>query len=237
MHHEVGTHSQKDVDRRALKSMPTCLARPRASAIAIDGQLDPSEWDGLKREDAVVLGQSPYGDPTSAPKSYAWIRRDDECLYIALLNEVNGDKPLVKGKSWWQSDMVEVIIEGQTGVNTQGWWPEERELGPLFYLVGNFRGEFDSIQIAGLPRAPAEKLRRTARYGARVRDASCWTAEWRIPFASVCLDSARSTGCCFNTGVGKPGTPEGKWAVWVGTEGPNWEVWNAGRLLLRERGR
>ena len=233
VHHEVGTHGHTSAGRKALKDMPTCLARPGTGAITIDGQLDPTEWDGLKREDAVVLDRSPYGGPTNAPKSYAWIRRDDDCLYIAVLNEVNGANPLTKGKSWWQSDMVEVIIEGQTGVNTQGWWPDGRELGPLFYLVGNFDGEFDSIQMAGLPRAPAEKLGRTARYGARVRDASCWTAEWRIPFASVCLDPARSTGCCFNIGVGKPGTPKAKWAVWVGTKGPNWEVWNAGRLVLR----
>jgi len=39
------------------------------------------------------------------------------------------------------------------GVGTQGWWADEREHGPLLYLVGDFKGAFDSLQMAGLPRA------------------------------------------------------------------------------------
>ena len=43
-------------------------------------------------------------------------------------------------------------------------------------------------------------------------------------------------------GVCKPGTrtkdggkPTGNalWVAWEGTAGPNWQVWNAGRLILR----
>ena len=135
-------------------------------------------------------------------------------------------------------------FEGQIGVGTGGWWPYEREHGPLMYLVGDFKGDFDSVRMAGLPREPAEKLKRTVSYAARVVDASHWSAEWRIPFASVCLDPETSEGCCFNIGAGKPGTPIdeawphsrqslAQWAAWVGTQGSNWEVWNAGRLLLK----
>ena len=73
-------------------------------------------------------------------------------------------------------------------------------------------------------------------------DGSCWTAEWRIPFDSICIDPEKSRGCCFNIGVNKTGARDdsspaskkaiGTWAVWIGTGGANWEVWNAGRLFL-----
>ena len=244
--HAVDTHEHMSVQRKALEDMPTARARLRAAAIDIDGRLDPAEWGGLRPEDALVLDRSPNEGPSPALRSTAWVCRDAEALYIAVLNHVNPDKPLVKDDSlWWRSDMVEVIIEGQIGVDTQGWWLDEAEHGPLFYLVGDFQGNCGSIRMAGLPREPAEKLQRTAQYAAVVKDASCWTAEWRIPFASICLDPAESAACCFNIGVGKPGTPidpawphskrnVAAWAVWAGTGGPNWQVWNAGRLVLRQ---
>jgi len=145
VHHEVDTHEHMSFQRPSPDKMPTCLARPRTAPVAIDGKLAPAEWDGLKRDDALVLDRSPHEGPTPAPKSYAWIRRDEACLYIGLLNHVNPDK---------------------------------------------------------------------------------------------------SQACCFNIAVGKPGTPidpswskakraVAKWAAWVGTNGPNWQVWNAGRLMLR----
>jgi len=116
-------------------------------------------------------------------------------------------------------------------------WLDEAEHGPLFYLVGDFQGNSGSIRIAGLPKERAEDLERAVRYAARVKDNSCWTAEWKIPLASVCLAPVRTEACCFDIGVGKPGTaidkswPSSKrvvagWAVWAGTGigGTNWEV-------------
>ncbi|MCK5806495.1 MAG: hypothetical protein KAI66_26935, partial [Lentisphaeria bacterium] len=67
-----------------------------------------------------------------------------------------------------------------------------------------------------------------------------WSAEWRIPLAAICLDPKEEKGCCFNIGVhktrtqGKNVSANDKWAVWVGAEGANWKVWNAGWLALKE---
>ena len=245
VHHEVDTHEHMSIARKPFKDLPKCVAVQHTAPITIDGKLDPAEWDGADIEKATVIDRSPNVGPSPAPKSYAWIRRDDQFLYIGVMNLVNPAKPMLKDENmWWRSDMMEVIIEGHIGVGTQGWWLDEAEHGPLFYLVGDFQGNFDSIQIAGLPREQATKLRRSARYAAAVKDPSCWTAEWRIPFASVCLDPVHTEACCFNIGVGKPGTPVdpswpqsklcvAKWAAWASANGPNWEVWNAGRLVLR----
>lgn len=244
VHHEVDTHEHMSLKRKPLAEMPTHKVARRKSAITIDGKLDPAEWNGLEVEEAAVLAQSPDGGATTALRSHVWILRDDQHLYIGLRNPVNPDKPLVRDENvWWRSDMVEIIIEGEIGVNTGGWWLDEAEHGPLFYLLGDFQGTFESYQIAGLPPGPAEKLKRTVQYAAISKDASCWTAEWKIPFASICIDPAKSKACCFNIGVNKAGTPiddswpagkkaVGGWAVWVSADGPNWQIWNAGRLRL-----
>lgn len=242
--HEVDTHEHMTVQRTAVEEMPTCSAARRTSEITIDGRLEPGEWDGARVEDAVVIDRSPAGGPSDALPSYAWIYRDDETLYVAVLSRVNPEKPLTaEGSTFWQRDMVEIIIEGEAGAETVQWWADDQGYGPPMYLVGDSRGRSDSIQIAGLPREPAEALGRTARYAARVADDATWTCEWRIPLTSVYLDPASTQACCFNIGVHKPGTPIDEswpksrrgiagWVAWVGTQGPNWEVWNAGRLLL-----
>ncbi len=242
--HEIDTHEHMSVQRTPPEEMPVCRAQERTSPITIDGQLQPAEWGGVNREDAVVIDRSPAGGPSDAPPSYAWIRRDDEALFISIRNRVNPDEPLTdEGDSFWKRDMVEVIIEGNAGAATADWWADDQGHGPLFYLVGDCRGNYDSVQIAGLPKRPAEKLRRTARYAAHVIDEGTWTCEWRIPFAALHLDPETTEDCCFNIGAGKPGTPideswpqsrqsVGAWAAWVGTEGPNWQVWNAGRVLF-----
>ena len=150
---QQSTHEHMRVARKPLDELPTCRAEPRTAPITIDGTLDPAEWDGADPAAAITVDRSPHIGPSDALPSYAWIRRDGEALYIRLLNEVNPEAPLTRGSRFFGSDMVEVIIEGQMGVGTQGWWADEREHGPLLYLVGDFKGAFDSLQMAGLPRA------------------------------------------------------------------------------------
>jgi len=134
--------------------------------------------------------------------------------------------------------MAEVIFEGKGGK----WWPADKGHGPIFYLLGDCAGEYESYAIAGLPKPRADGLGSAVQYAA-ASNPGCWTAEWRIPLAAICLDPNEAKGCCFNIGVHKPRTQSGnvsannKWAVWVGTEGANWKVWNAGILCLQEQGK
>jgi len=239
--HEVDTHEHMSIQRKSPADMPVCVARPRGGEIAIDGRLDPAEWDGLDTSRAVVLGRSPSGGEAVAARSHVWILRDERYLYIAARNPVNADRPLVTDENcWWRGDMMEIIIEGQIGVNTQGWWVDESDHGPIFWLLGDCKGDVRSIRQHGLPGAPAENLGRKVSYAVR-QEAGCWTAEWRIPFDAVCLDPASSTACCFNMQVNKTGTPIdpswpkkkkalASWLSWVPGGG---EVWNTGRLKLK----
>ena len=247
VHHPSGNHETLYVDtskisrgdRRPAAKMPVCSASPRTVDITIDGMLDASEWDSLDPAKGYALIKSPENLPTKARPSMMWLRRDDECLYIALRHELEPDqlaKPKGDNESWWGgADIAEVIFEGKGGA----WWPADKGHGPIFYLIGDCAGKFESYTVAGLPKARAAGLSGAVQYAA-ASEPGFWTAEWRIPLAALCLDPEAAVGCCFNIGVHKPRTtgenisPNDKWAVWAGAEGANWKVWNAGWLKLKE---
>jgi len=226
-------------ERKPIAEMPVCRALPRTAEIRIDGQLEPAEWNGLDPAKGYPLTRNPENVPTRARPSTMWLRRDAENLYIALRHELEpgqSAKPKGNSPSWWgEADIAEVIFEGEAA----DWWPKDKGHGPLFYLVGDCTGEFDSYAVAGLPKPRADGLRGAVQYAAASKP-GCWTAEWRVPLAAVCLNPKESPGCCFNVGVYKPRTqgdnvsPNDKWAVWVGAEGANWKVWNAGWLNLKQ---
>lgn len=244
--HPAGNHENILVSaRRVDKQVPSCRALPRQSPITIDGALTAAEWDGLRREDAITLGRDPDDKPGKSLPSYAWIRRDQDHIYIGLLHEVNPAADLQTGESFWARDMAEIIFEGKPGVGTGGWWLDEKPHGPLFYLVGDFQGKFDSVAIAELPKLKAERLRHAVEYAASVPEKGRWTCEWRIPIALMCIDPGQTAFCYFNIGVhklgGNPNLAAGtelsgndQWTVWSGCHGANWQVWNAGRLYLQQ---
>lgn len=226
-------------ERKPLAEMPRCRALPRTAEITVDGQLNPAEWDGLDPAKGYGLTRNPDNVPTKARPSMMWLRRDAENLYIALRHELEpGQSARPKGNSlsWWGSgDIAEIIFEGEGG----DWWPNDKGHGPIFYLVGDCAGAFDSYAVAGLPKARADGFRGAVQYAA-ISKPGCWTAEWRVPLVALGLDPEESSGCCFNVGVYKPQgqggnvSPNDLWAVWVGAEGANWKVWHAGWLSLRE---
>ena len=235
------------IKRMAAPKMPVCPSTARTGPIVIDGQLTPEEWGDLDRSRATILSRSPANSATLARPSFMWTRHDAHNLYVALLHELNPDqtpRPKPPGStSWWRNvDMAEIIVEGPYGKSAPAWWPKDKKHGPLFYLVGDCAGEFGSYSVADLPKSRAEGLRGAVQYAARAQPGS-WTGEWKIPLAAIYLDPAKTTSCCFNVGVFKPGTtpPPGskktvsaddRWAVWRGANGANWKVWNVGLLHL-----
>ena len=237
--------------RKPAGEMPVCQASPATAPIKVDGRLDPAEWDGLDKKQAAVLNRTPSCKPTLALPSYLWLRRDETSLYLGLLNELQpGQTPKpkpTKGASWWVDvDMAEVIFEGPYGKKAPAWWPKDKKHGPIFYLLGDCAGLLDTYTAADLPQSRSEGLLSSVQYAA-ASEPGRWTAEWRIPLAAICLDPKTAKGCCFNIGVNKPQTrPPAKgeklslgqkWAVWCGTMGANWKVWNAGMLHLQQQGK
>ena len=233
--------------RKLVSGMPVCRATPCTAAVVVDGRLAAAEWGHLDRADAIILARTPQGKPSKAIPSHVWARRDAENLFIAVLSELNpGEKPRPKQNeqtSWWRdTDIVEVMFEGDPAM-ASSWWPASKGHGPVFYLVGDCAGNYESIAVGEMPRPRAAGLGAAVSYAAS-SEPGRWTAEWRIPLKAICLDPKATTTCCFNVGVHKPGTraaQEGgkvtygeQWVKWAAVSSSRaWEVWDAGSLRLK----
>jgi hypothetical protein len=240
--HESGLSRQWPVGT-TRKNVPQYRVQRRVAPITVDGKLDPAEWDGADPAKAMVLSQDPRGLEGAEPRSLAWLRYDDQYLYVGVLNDLDPSKPLIIGTNWGECDSVEIAIEGQVGVNNTSWWPAESNRGPVYFILGNPVGATYSMDVAGVPAFAAERLRTATQYAAAVLSPTRWTAEWRLPFRELCIDPAKATPRPFNIGIRKtagpadvsawrPGKGPAGWVVWVGTGAQNWRVDNAGQIIL-----
>lgn len=193
---------------------------PRAAAtVTVDGTIAPAEWDGAKPEQAMSLAQRHTGEPAN-PVSQAWLRHDGENLWLAVDNAMDPAKPMRIGRQWGQDEAVELAVRNVA-------------LGkdaPILVLRGYADGHLAASADAG---APAEAVRRAVEgveYAARVVDASRWTAEWKIPLASLGVNPAEHRKLAFNLTVRKVGSS--LWLMWEGTGGNSWWVERAGFLEL-----
>jgi len=202
---------------------PPKLVRPRPtfrvprlkSPITVDGAVLRSEWSQVNMQRGITLKQDQRGQP-SKPVSFAYLGFDDEALYVAFVNKVTDAAPLKTDAVWNRNDAVEVAIRNPSGVT--------------FVLRGYPKGQFESSTEAGAPEEAAQRLAEVVRYGARIVNARLWTAEWRIPFAALAIDSRRPGPYDCNLTVRKTATRQ--WLMWHGTEGASWQVDRAGRILL-----
>jgi hypothetical protein len=154
------------------------------------------------------------------PASRAWLYHDGQHLLVAVDNEVNPDAPLKMGDTWGGNDAVELSFRN----------PAAGLTAPILILRGYPSGHFASSNEAGAPPEAVEQAARGVEYAARVLGPSRWTAEWRIPLASLGLDAERTPKFAFSLAVRKTGGPD--WVLWIGTHHATWNVNNAGFLNL-----
>ena len=108
--------------------------------------------------------------------------------------------------------------------------PAAGEDAPILVLRSYPSGHFESSDEACAPPAAVQRAAEGVEYAARIVDARRWTAEWRIPFASLGIDPAKQTKFAFILSVRKMGQP--MWVMWQGTGGHTWEVGSAGVIEL-----
>ena len=198
---------------------PTYNVARTIAAPQVDGILKPEEWNGADPAKAMILEQGIQGEKVS-PRSLAWLAWDDTCLYVAVDNSVNPKFPIRPGNQWGQDDAVEFAVRN----------PAAGKDAPIIVLRGFPSGHYESSDEAG---APAQVVKRTAegvKYAAKIVNANRWTAEWRIPFASLGIDLTKPTKFAFNLSVRK--TADDLWVEWQGTGARTWEVGNAGVIDL-----
>jgi hypothetical protein len=187
--------------------------------IRVDGTIDPTEWAGAKPEAAVLLAQDWQGQKAT-PTSRAWLAHDGTSLCIAFDNTVDPAKPMQTGAKWAQDDAVEVAIRNPAGGAS----------APILVLRGYAGGHLESSEEAGAPSAAAQRALQGVEYKPRLVDATRWTAEWRIPFASLGIDPAKQKRFPFSLSVRK--TANNLWLMWHGTGTGTWDVDKAGVLEL-----
>ena len=188
--------------------------------VAIDGDIKPAEWNGLPTTTMMPVEQGLEGEKVE-PASKAWLQHDGVALYVAVDNAVDPDTPLRPGDTWGSDDAVELAFKN----------PALNAAAPLLILRGYPSGHMVSSDEAGAPAAAVEKAAQGVEYAAKVLGKDRWTVEWRIPFASLGIDPAKTPKFPFSLTVRKSAGPT--WVLWVGTHHATWNVDNAGDLELR----
>ncbi len=183
----------------------------RQVAAKIDGNFDPEEWPAQ----GIVLQEGVEGEKVTLPTK-AWLAWDDEALYVAFDNAVSKEVPMVRDDAWGGSDAIEIALSNAAlGAKA-----------PILVLRGFTNGTFQSSEEAGAPPAVAKKAGEGVQYAARVVDAGRWTAEVRLPFASLGINPNTDLRFPLNLSVRKQG--DDAWVMWRGTGNCTWYVPEAG---------
>jgi len=205
---------------KARTNIPALQAVRRATPPVIDGKVQAPEWNWTPELTATVVALS-MGDGPGKQPSRALVAYDGEALYVALVNQVSDSSKLItSGGTWGQDDGAEICLQDVSGAKP----------GPVFIVQGYPSGKHESKIDAGAPPAAALKLGEAVTYAATIGEGQ-WSGEWRIPFAALGVDPAKTTSLLFNIGVLKQA--EKQWIAWVSTGGAPWHMDLAGKLLLQ----
>ena len=199
------------------KTFEVYRVHPRTAGIRIDGTLDRAEWPLRERAREMLLMQGISGE-RARPHSRAWLVYDEDALYVGIYNRVSTEMPLSATNLWGRDDAVEVAFRN----------PEGGSAAPIIVLRGYPNGHFESSDEAGAPKDTVERALQGVTYAAVATQRGRWTAEWRIPLASLGFDLTRHTRLQFNLSARKSAEPV--WVEWQGTAACTWEVRNAGIL-------
>ena len=206
-----------EAKKAAKSSLPAApvVAIASGKAPMLDGALSAGEWAGT----APLVAEQEVGGEVTSPPSRVFVRLSGGDLYVAFENPVEVAVPLRTGSAWGQDDAVEVALSdaGSPGA-------------PTYVLRGFAGGKFVSSPEAGASEEAARRAGSAVRYAAEVVSPSLWTAEMKIPLASLGLDPAKAVRLAANFTVRKSAGPT--WVLWRGTGGSSWVVEKAGTLTF-----
>ncbi len=182
----------------------------------IDGRID--EWFSDTR--GMLSMQESYDrSPASAPSSTAWVRFDDEALYIAAKHPVKNVSQLAAGHAWGKNDGMEVAFQDAFSAKP----------GPVITLYGFPDGTFESSENAGAPADVVERMQKAVVFMPHTGSDS-WSCEWRIPFSACGFSPKTAPHILFNLGVRK--TDPADWVILRGTGGATFKVENGTELYF-----
>jgi len=199
--------------------------------VKVDGKLDKEEWAGLDKSRAMVIEKHYLGQEHQGNKSYVWMSYDNEALYIGVENEPDPVRHATKEEereSGLGTTLNELCIEGIYN-QYAWWWDKSTKIGPVFVFTAYPDGRLNVPNIFGMPGKILEQLTKTVEYKSVVLNSenSHWTAEWKIPFASINISSGVPDSLRFNIAAAKT---NGLWFAWVPSGGSIWRLDNGGIL-------
>jgi hypothetical protein len=197
---------------------PTAQVRRNAARVTIDGALAPKEWAGLNPKHALLLTQTENGNKVRYP-SRAWLSHDGKALLVAVDSATSPDAPVRMGNQWGANDAVELAFRNVAA----------GPAAPILILRGYPSGHFASSNEGRAPAAAVQRAAAGVTYAAKVVDKTRWTAEWRVPLASLGLDPQKALRVAFNLTVRK--TSPAEWVMWRGGRVATWHVERAGGWL------
>ena len=199
---------------QTLPVPPPFKVRRVANAPQIDGKVAPNEWP----TETMPLQQGPSREKLKQPAT-ARLAHDGRALYLAVTVPVADPAKLRRGSAWRVDDGVEVCL-----VDAKGAAPTQ-----CYLSHGYVGGAQMGVTDGGVTEAEATKFGQAVRFAASVGDKS-WTGEWAIPLAAA--DTAYSPGLQLPFNLCAHRTETDEWVLWVGAQGPAWQLQNAGVIVL-----
>lgn len=199
--------------------MNTYLVPATDQPIALDGRLDPEEWQGLSPESCLNLTTTHDLAPAKQP-SQVWMMRDRLWLYVGVRSPIDPSEPLRKASVWGENDGVELSFQqaGQSKATT-------------YILRGYPSMRFQSLMLGGAKPKEIERLSQNVSIRAKSysRD-NVWTMEWRISLRAIGVNPASDHQVAFNVTVCKPGSQE--MVCWRPSTAETWRLDGKGLLQL-----
>jgi len=164
--------------QRAQARLPISVSVPAAGqGILIDGVITSGEW----AEDNAMPELKWGADENEAPfVSRVWMGADATSLCIAIYNTIDPGKKATRGHRWGRDDGVEIALAPARSSSLPA------RIAPVV-LRGYADGSFESVTDGGLAEDAAARAGESIVYAAARLGKGVWTAEWRIPFASLGL--------------------------------------------------
>ncbi|OGV71995.1 MAG: hypothetical protein A3K19_22125 [Lentisphaerae bacterium RIFOXYB12_FULL_65_16] len=185
---------------------------------ALDSNGTLADWPETARATPLVLQQNPSG-AIGESQALAFVARDAGNLYVAVEADLLDLSVLETDPAksvWGQTYGAEVCFRADPKT--------------VHVLHGFASGRHELSADAGASPERIHALTGQYEYAARV-DGKRWVGTWKIPLQAAGLDPARAAQARFNVGLFDRARHE--WLAWVGARGPNWQVDNAGTLVLQ----
>jgi len=188
---------------------PIFRAKRMAGAPNLDGVLRPGEWP-----EASKMERTPTREHIQTKAPTVAFRHDGKTLFVAVSVPCDPAK-LNRGMQWGGSDGVEVCLAAL----------KDPMLERVYVLHGYTGGSHESIADAGAKKEAAKAFGEAVRHAAGVGEAG-WVSEWAIPLSALGVKGASGVKLGVNLCARRTETRE--WIMLMGTQGPTYQLYNAG---------